>query len=310
MTDRTSDMDRADLRKGDTEGTATKLALLALLGLLWAVRIAAIKAAGLSGVPVHVVVGVAALGLAVLFSARAVLRADWPPLTRGLLTFYALTGLLGFLLPFALESAVAPKLPVFVFVVVIATMPIMSFALSVAVGSEQVTTRSAFAVGTGFACAVAILWDTAQGPAGGASPWWVAAAFGVPLLYALNTVFVASRWPARVGAVQVAHAQALVVGAAALLGTVATELTNDLVLVALDPLALGVIVMGEALALLVYLRITRDHGATWVSFANYVSMAFGAGLGAGLFGDRVGIVTVVAALGIVGSITLYNRRAA
>ena len=293
-----------------TAGDVVKFGLLALLGLLWALRIAAIKAAGLSGVPVHVVVAVAALGLAIVFTARAVLRADWPPVDRGLLGFYGLTGLMGFLAPFALESVIAPHLPIFVFVVVIATMPIMAFLLSVLTGGERLAARPVLAVGLGFACAVAILWDTARGGTGGASPWWVAAAFGVPLLYALNTVFVARRWPARAGAVQVAHAQALIVGVAALLGTLAMGMVSDLALAALDPLSLGVIVGGEALALLVYLRITRDYGATWVSFANYVSMIFGAVIGATLFGDRIGALTVVAALGIVGSVTLYQRRTA
>ena len=56
-----------------------KLALLVLLGVLWAVRIAAIKAAGLSGIPVHIVIVATAIGLAVVFTSRAVATSDWPP---------------------------------------------------------------------------------------------------------------------------------------------------------------------------------------------------------------------------------------
>ena len=292
-------------------GLATKVALLVLLGLLWAVRIAAIKAAGLSGVPVHVVVAAAALGLAAVFTALAVVRSDWPPVDRGLAGFYLLSGTFGFLAPFALESAVAPHLPVFAFVVVIATMPILTLVLSILTGGERLAWRPVASVALGFAGAVAILWDTGRAEAaGGASPWWVAAAFGVPALYALNTVFVARRWPTRAGAVQVAHAQALIVGAAAVGGSLATGTAGDLRLAALDWPALGLIVAGEALALLVYLRITRDHGATWVSFANYVSMIFAAAIGAAVFGDRITALTVVAALGIVASVALYQRRGA
>ena len=286
-------------------GFATKVALLILLGLLWAVRIAAIKAAGLSGVPVHVVVAAAALGIAAVFTTLAVARSDWPPVDRGLAGFYLLSGTFGFLAPFALESAVAPHLPVFAFVVVIATMPILTLALSILTGGERLAWRPVASVALGFAGAVAILWDTGRAEAaGGASPWWVAAAFGVPALYALNTVFVARRWPARAGAVQVAHAQALIVSAAAVLGSLATGTAGDLRLAALDWPALGLIVAGEALALLVYLRITRDYGATWVSFANYVSMIFAAAIGAAVFGDRITALTVVAALGIVASVAL------
>ncbi|CTQ34837.1 DMT family transporter [Jannaschia rubra] len=288
---------------------ATKVALLILLGLLWAVRIAAIKAAGLSGVPVHVVVTIAALGLAAVFTALAVARSDWPPVDRGLLGFYLLSGTFGFLAPFALEGVVAPHLPVFVFVVVIATMPILTLVLSILTGGERLAPRPVISVALGFAGAMAILWDTArEGGASTVSHWWIAAAFGVPALYALNTVFVARRWPAEVGAVQVAHAQALIVGTAALLGSLATGTGGDLRLASLDLPALGLIVAGEALALLVYLRITRDYGATWVSFANYVSMVFAAGIGAVVFGDRITVLTVVAALAIVVSVTIYQRR--
>lgn len=295
--------------KAAGSGGATKVALLVLLGLLWAVRIAAIKAAGLSGVPVHVVVAVAALGIAALFTALAILKAQWPPVGRGLAAFYALSGTFGFLASFVLESAVAPHLPVFVFVVVIATMPILTLVLSILTGGERLAWRPVLAVGLGFAGAVAILWDTSRAAsAGGVSAWWVAAAFGVPALYALNTVFVAARWPARAGAVHVAHAQALIVAAAALLGSVTTGTIGDWRLAALDMPAILVIVAGEGLALLVYLRITRDFGATWVSFANYVSMIFAAAIGAIAFGDRITPPMVAAALVIVVSVTLYQRR--
>lgn len=302
--------ERVDMSASATDGgMATKVALLVLLGLLWAVRIAAIKAAGLSGVPVHVVVTIAALGLAAVFTALAVARSDWPPVDRGLSGFYLLSGTFGFLAPFALEGVVAPHLPVFVFVVVIATMPILTLVLSILTGGERLAPRPVFSVALGFAGAMAILWDTArEGGASAASPWLIAAAFGVPALYALNTVFVARRWPAEAGAVQVAHAQALIVGAAALLGSLATGTAGDLRLAGLNLPALGLIVVGEALALLVYLRITRDYGATWVSFANYVSMVFAAGIGAVVFGDRITALTVFAALVIVVSVTIYQRR--
>lgn len=285
-----------------------KLVLLLVLGLLWAVRIAAIKAAGLSGIPVVVVVTVVAIGLAVVFTLRAAIMLSWPPLDRTLLKFYLLTGAMGFLFPFALESAVAPHLPVFVFVVIISTMPILTFVVAYLSGREALAFRSVAAVFLGFLCAVAILFDTAELAANNAGLWWVAAAFGVPLLYALNTVFVAHKWPAAADAVHVAHAQSIIVGVAALLGAVATGAMGDLGLVTQNPLAMAIIVGGEALALLVYLRITRDYGATWVSLANYVSMVFGAVIGAFAFGDSIGALTLVSALGIVASISLYQSR--
>jgi len=287
---------------------ALKTGLLILLGLLWSVRLSAIKAAGLSGIPVHVVVAVAALGIAIFFSMRAVWAWDWPPLSRDVFAFYVLSGTLGFLAPFALESAVAPNLPVFLFVVIIATMPLVTLALSILVGSERLRAVPIFAVALGFAGAVAILLDTARAdPSGQSSAWWVAVAFGVPLLYALNTVFVATRWPSSAGPVHVAHVQALIVAAAALVGSLGAGVISDWRLAGLDPPAMGLIIIGEGLALLVYLRIARDYGATYVSFANYVSMIFAAILGAIWFGDQLTGFSVGAAVVIVASVALYQR---
>ena len=285
-----------------------KTSLLVLLGMLWSVRLSAIKAAGVAGIPVHVVVPVAALGIAAFYTLHATLSRDWPPLNRGVPGFYLLSGAMGFLAPFALESTVAPNLPVFVFVVIIATMPIATLAMSILIGSEQPRLRSVLSVCMGFSGAVAILWDTANsGPGGQSSAWWVAAAFGVPLLYAVNTVFVATRWPSQAGPVHVAHAQALIVAAAALIGSLATGTMADWKLVGLDLPAVALIVLGEGLALLVYLRIARDFGATYVSFANYVSMIFAAILGAIWFGDQLTPISVAAAGVIIWAVVLYQR---
>ncbi|WP_457939332.1 DMT family transporter [Mesorhizobium sp. 10J20-29] len=287
---------------------AVKTGLLILLGLLWSVRLSAIKAAGLAGIPVHVVVAVAAFGIAAFFTMRAMWTRDWPPVNREVIVFYVLSGTLGFLAPFVLESAVAPNLPVFLFVVIIATMPLVTLALSVLVSSERMRTGPILAVSLGFAGAFAILWDTARAdPSGQSSACWVAAAFGVPLLYALNTVFIATRWPSSAGPFHVAHAQALIVAVAALLGSLGAGVIVDWRLAGLDLPAMGLIVFGEGLALLVYLRIARDYGATYVSFANYVSIIFAGFLGAVWFGDQLTWLSVGASVVIVASVTLYQR---
>lgn len=80
----------------------TKIGLLVVLGGLWAVRLSAIKAAGPPEIPVHVIVSVAALGIATFFSGLALSRRNWPPLDRRLCTFYGLSGKIGFPLPFSL----------------------------------------------------------------------------------------------------------------------------------------------------------------------------------------------------------------
>jgi drug/metabolite transporter (DMT)-like permease len=285
-----------------------KTGLLVLLGLLWSLRLSAIKAAGVAGIPVHVVVPIAALGIAAFYTIHGALMRDWPPFSRNLTGFYLLSGVMGFLAPFALETVVAPHLPVFVFVVIIATMPLVTLALSILTGNEAPRLRAVIAVCLGFSGAVAIFWDTAGASAGAqASVGWAAAAFGVPLLYAINTVFIASRWPAQVAPVHVAHAQAMIVAVAALLGSLASGALEDWRLVTLSPPAMGLIVLGEGLALLVYLRITRDYGATFVSFANYISMVLAAIIGVIWFGDQLTPRSFGAAAVIICAVAVYQR---
>lgn len=284
-----------------------KTALLVLLGLLWSIRLSGIKAAGMSGIPVHVVVTFSALGIAAFFTVLALLRHSWPPVDRYTMRFYGLSGLLGFLAPFSLETMVGPHLPVFLFVVIIATMPLFTIGLATLVGRERLRPGPVIAICLGFVGALAILWDISRGAASiEASVWWIIAAFGVPLLYALNTVFIASRWPLQASAIHVAQAQAIIVAAAALMASVLTGSTDAWSLVAHNTPALILIVLGEGLALVVYLRITRDFGATYVSFANYASIVFAALIGFVWFGDRLTMLTVVAATVIVGSVMLYQ----
>ena len=288
---------------------ALRTSLLLLLGLLWSIRLSAIKAAGLAGLPVHVVVVISVIGIATFFTGLALVRRVWPPVGRDTVPFYLISGILGFLAPFALESAVAPHLAVFVFVVIIATMPLMTFALSVLTGGERFRLLSILAVGLGFIGAWVILWDTTR--AGGPTDqnWsWALIAFGVPLLYAVNTVFVATRWPARATAIHVAHAQSVLVAVCGGLGSLVTGAVADWPLAVNAAPTLGLIVAGEGLALLVYLRIARDFGATYVSFANYASILFAAVIGALWFGDRLSATTCAAAALIVGAVILYQRQ--
>ncbi|MEH6497453.1 MAG: DMT family transporter, partial [Pseudomonas marincola] len=281
-----------------------KVVLLVFLGLLWSVRLSSIKAAGLSGIPIHVVVAIATLGIAAFFTGTAVWRGSWPPVNRSTMFFYVFSGTLGFILPFMLESLVAPSLPVFVFIVIIATMPVITLIISTAVGHETLGVVPVMSVVLGFAGAMAILWDTARiTPSGDTSLIWVGIAFGVPTLYALNTVFVAKRWPSGVTAVQVAHAQTLIMSVAVLFGSLIAGTFDAWSDVTLNMPAMGLIIVCEGLALLVYLKIAHDYGATYVSFANYISMIFAALIGVLVFEEQMTWLSMVAAGTIVGAIT-------
>jgi len=286
-----------------------KYALLLALGVLWSGRLTAIKLASESGIPVQVTSGLAVIGIAAALTGLSAARGRWPSLAPRRLGFYAISGGAGFLLPFLLELTVSPHLQVFVLIVVIATAPILTLLIGAATGTDRMGPRQAAAVGLGFLAAVLIAFDTTRGPqAAAVSPAWVAVAFLVPLCYAATTVFVAARMPRGMGAAAIAHGQALVMAAGIVAAAVATGSLGDWRLAAGNPQAVAAIVVCETLALILYLRIAREHGPVFVSLANYVSMAAGAGLGYLVFGDRLGGLSVAAALALAVGLRLSAGR--
>ncbi|MFV1892707.1 DMT family transporter [Phaeobacter sp. A36a-5a] len=288
----------------------TKAILLVSLGLLWATRLSAIKSAGLSGIPVHVVVGVSIIGIAILFTAVALMRGNWPSLSKATTIFYILSGVFGFIFPFTLEILVAPHLPVFVLIVIIATMPIVTLAISAVVGHEALSKNAVSAVLLGFIGALFLIWDTVQpSQTGRADMIWIAIALGVPVLYAANTVFVATKWPVAADAIQVAHAQALIFSLAVLAGGLTMGGLSIWIEASLNPPAMALIILCEGGALMLYLKIARDHGAIYVSFANYISMFFAAIIGACTFGDQLTWFSALAAAAIIGSVVLFQGKA-
>lgn len=273
-------------------------------------RLSAIKAAGLSGIPVYVVVGVSTVGIAILFSVVAMIWHSWPPLSKEAIIFYILSGLLGFILPFSLESLVAPHIPVFVLVVIIATMPIMTVAISAIAGHRTFSKGAISAVILGFVGVLFLIWDSAEfHPNDESDVIWVAIAFGVPLPYAVNTVFIATRWPVATNTMQVAHAQALILSTGVLAGGFAIDGLSIWTKASMNAPAMATIILCEGGALMLYLKIARDCGAIYVSFANYVSMLFAALIGAYTFGDQLIWNSALAAAAIISSVALYQRKA-
>ncbi|MET3612502.1 drug/metabolite transporter (DMT)-like permease [Rhizobium aquaticum] len=287
-----------------------KVGLLILLGFLWSFRIVAIKEASLAGISTQVTVSASIIGMAIVFSTIALIRASWPPLDRATITFYIIDGILGFVMPFILEGVVAPRLPVFVFVVIISTMPVITLALAAATGTERVTAIKLLTIGLGFCVALLVAFDTGFSGSVPHFDWvFLLPAFGVPVFYAANTVFVASRWPKSADAIHVGQAQALVLSVAALLGFAVSGSLGELAEVGRNIPAVMSISLGEGVALLIYLKIIRDFGATTVAFANYISLVFAAVLGGLLFGDRLTWLSAAAALLLMLALSIPSLHA-
>lgn len=283
-----------------------KFMLLTLLGLSWAVRIAAFKIAAERGVPPLVTIQLAVIGIVAGLALISILRRKIPPRTPVALRFYALSGCLGFVFPFALETFVAGHIPAFVFIVIISSMSIWVLLLTYILRIEPGSVLKTASIFLGFAAALLIAWDNATGNVDAVPLSWILLAFLVPILYTINTVFVASRWPEGIDAIEVATGQALVVGIAVLIAMPFTGLFNDMWLLERATAPVVAIIILETSALLIYLRIIKAYGATFVSLANYVSMLFGAIIGYLLFYEAPGFLTLIASIMLVVSLHLIR----
>lgn len=284
-----------------------KFVLLLFLGLGWAARIAAFKIASERGVPAAIVIQFATIGILMSLALVNLLRWRLPSRSRIAVRFYVVSGCLGFLLPFALETVVAGKIPAFVFVVIISTMPVWTLLLSFALRVEHANWTKTLAIAMGFASALLIAWDNTAIGTETVSLTWILLAFLVPLLYTLNTVFVASRWPAGVDAIEVATGQAAVVGVAALVAMPFSGLFVEGWVLQRALVPVSAIVFLETISLLIYLRIAKTYGAIFVSLANYVAMFFGALIGFFVFFEQPGWLTLIATVLLIYALHLIRR---
>lgn len=283
-------------------------ALLAALGLLWSGKIAAIKATATTGISPDLIVAFSLIGSAATFATISVARRSLPPLNRTALRFYVLTGLMGFLVPFSLEVVVSPELPVFVFFVVLSTMPILTVMLARATGTEHLGARQYIAFGIGFCAAVLLALDTtAVAFTLPVSPIWIALGFAVPALYALNTVFVASQWPEDTDTLHVASAQSTIFAVFAA-GYVAYKYrTDEVVAHWTGLLGTSVIIACEVLALMLYLHLAKHKGASFVAQANYISILCAAVIGFLVFGENLTILSAVGGTVLVAALAVGRR---
>ena len=287
------------------------LIMLVVLGTVWSVRLTAIKYAFDAGLPPHLTIQIAILGIALGLSLTNIVRGTRPPLHGQAIRFYLASGLLGFICPFALEAIVAPRLPLVVLILIITTVPIWTLLIAALTRVERLTVLRLCGVVLGFGAAALVALDTAGAIGnGGVDPLWCLLAAAIPLLYAVFTVFVAARWPAGVDAVQVAQGQAIAVAIAVLVTLPFQAEWRDLAYDAKQVGSIAGVVVCEIVGLLLYLRLARDRGPTFVAMANYISICVGAALGVLVFDDPVTWITAVGAVLLVAALQMTRVRTA
>ncbi len=265
---------------------------LVSLGTCWALRLLAIKLATQDGADTVEVVLMATASIVAITAAINFARSKLLPLSRSHLQFYALAGLFGFGAPFLAEVAVAPHLPALLFVIVVATTPIWVVCISALTNLEQLTLMRVLGVVGGFAAVLLIVLATHVNQfeqSGQVNLVWVLAAFGIPLLYALYILYVASSWPADLDNLQGAQGQGFVALISFLCIWIITGEGIGEFASSIELWPVAMVVVAEVIGLVLLFQIARSYGGNFVSQANYVSIVVGAIISVIFFGQAISL---------------------
>ncbi len=167
---------------------------LVVIGMCWGAAGPLSKLAMSTG---HHPVGVAfwnvSLG-ACLTTAALLLTRGRLPLSGRHLVFYLCCGLLGRALPSSLSYAAFNHLPVGVVVMIIATTPMLTFLIALAIRIETIDVRRLVGLGLGIAAVMLIVLPETSLPSPEQAAW-VALPMIVSFCYASESVFIATAGP-------------------------------------------------------------------------------------------------------------------
>ena len=282
--------------------------MLAATGVGGGLMVSLIRLATTGGVPfIPFAFWNAAFAAAILLPI-ALARRTPPRLKLDHLRIYAILGALAIALPMCIFAYVAPRLPAAVVAVTQTLIPIMTYALALAVGAERFRWLSGIGIALGFAGILFIVVP------GGSLPepemaGWVLILLLTAFSLALAFIAAARFRPPAAASLSIA-AGTLSVGTVFLLPVMAIEGSWWLFDSGLDEGALSLLAMAALYALLLvfFYEIVRLAGPVFCSTNNYLVPVAGVAWGMVIFGDSLsGWVWAALALMIAG-LALTNAR--
>jgi len=285
------------------------VALLTLIAGLWGGFFALIKTAVTGGVsPVNYVFWFTLIGGTVLLFIGRV-RGSWPRARRAHLLFYFKTGLVRFTFANIVLYAAQGKLPVGIMAVLMTFVPIFTHGFSLACRIERPDAVRIAGILLGFGGVLLIVLPRSSLP-DPALAVWVLIGLGAPLLHALAYVMLSekNRPP---------DADSLSIACGTLLAAAVMALPLALALgrfeLVLPPFSTGEFAMITHAVLAGFnfyaiFELIRISGPTYMSQANFLSVAFGVAFGIAIFGESHSLY-VWGAMGLtLCGVALVNAR--
>ncbi|MEZ5936374.1 MAG: DMT family transporter [Alphaproteobacteria bacterium] len=273
-------MDAAPARK-----TLWHAALLLLLGAFWGLQFVLLKIATDAGTGQFEIVLTSMFLLAAGFlTATAVTRA-WFRLTWRYVRFFLTSGFLGFVAPLGLVVLAAGEISAGLIVLFEALTPVFTIALALVLRIEAASRRrlaSMILAALGISCVLVPALTTS----GGVSPLGIAFALGLPVVYGLDCLYVAARWPDGLSPLQIVTGETV--------GGVLQLLLISLFWPGVGPSSfswsagLWPVLMFAAVGFVeayLYFYLIRQAGAVFVSLGSLISLFAGIGFGILLLGE-------------------------
>ncbi len=283
--------------------------LLLLLGATWGLQFTLLKIASESRLgELAILTGSMAL-LAVAYLATLAVRREWFSPSWRHVRFFVISGLFGYVLPLGGVLWVADGLSAGLIVLYTEALdPVFTLAIVLLLRTEPVTRRRLLAVAIAITGVALAMWPDLVSSVDARALGLMIVQI-VPLAYAIDGVYVSSRWPQDLSALQVVTGEAIAGTAMLLPIWLVVEDFGDL------PAAIGTaewailaFVPVSYLEVYLYFHLLRTRGALFVAFGCFVSLFAGVLWGVALLGERHGPLVWLAVLLVALALNLMTVR--
>ncbi len=281
---------------------------LALLGTLWGLSfsMAKVAAAG-GGAPIGIALSATGIGAVILLGVSG-LRGIRLPLRRNYLGYYLMTGASGIALPSTALYAAAFHLPAGVLSMLVATSPMLTYAMALVLGMERREGRRLLGLALGLA-GVALLVLPGRALAGNVDPLWLGVALVAPTFYAFNSILSARLRPA--DGDNIGLACGMLLGASLIMALIAVP--GGFTVSLLPPWNLshlGILILGSISggAFILFFFILTRAGPVFFSQVGYIVTGTGVVWGMVLFGERHGLLVWLALAVVIVGVALVQPR--
>lgn len=284
-----SDRKSPDPNAGRRPRRGPHIGLLLVVGTLWGLQPALIKALTAEGLPEIAALGLTLACISIVLGAGLAARRRllWP--TRQTVAFMTINAVLEYAGPLLVAFLVAPHVDAGLLTLIMSTTPVFTVALAAAIGAQHLEAATVLACAIGLLAMALIVVPEGALPNPEMLPWCLAA-FSIPVFYALGSIYVSRAWPDGMDAIQVAFTGASMAGvflAPFWLGHI-TE-AGSLFTSAASAWILAAFVVCMLLEMVLYFDLLKNAGPVFTSFSSFIMIASGFISGAVVFGERPSI---------------------